>query len=236
MNTNQAFAILQKIGGIQAARMMTKNQDKLSIFKVWWFAHQLRRGVPIAKIIHEKWFYGMRFYTNRYTLDPRPDTETLVEAVISDKTDNLPARVLDLGTGTSCLVAAIVKNIPNASGVGIDKSYRAARVARKNIKNLGLADKIDIHRRSFDLNLPYGRFDIIVSNPPYIALNDKRVDIGASHDPKMALYAENNGLAAYEEIAKRAGNWMKPNGRIYLEIGEGQGATVRGIMKKNGWN
>lgn len=235
MNTNQAFEILQSAGGLQAARIITKNKDKLSRLQVWLIARKLRRGVPVGKIIGEKWFYGLPFYTNKHTLDPRPDTETLVSAVISEKTDDTPIRVLDLGTGTGCLVISIIKNITNASGVGIDKSRGAVHVAKKNVKDLKLGGRIEILRRSFDSNLNMGQFDIIVSNPPYIASNDDRVNIGAMHDPKMALYAKNNGLAAYESIAKRTKQWLKPNGKIYLEIGMGQGTAVCEIFAKSGW-
>ncbi|MDR0727247.1 MAG: peptide chain release factor N(5)-glutamine methyltransferase [Rickettsiales bacterium] len=236
MNTNQAFEILQKAGGIQAARIITKNKDKFSKLKVWWIAKQLLHGIPVAKIIHEKWFYGLPFYTNKYTLDPRPDTETLVESVIIDKTDNISSRILDLGTGTGCLIISIVKNIPNAFAIGIDKSYGAVKVAKRNVKDLELSDQVKIYRRSFDSNLNMGQFDIIVSNPPYIASNDDRVDMGAMHDPKMALIAKNNGLAAYETIAKNAVKWIKPNGKIYLEIGIDQGPAVQEIFVKNGWD
>ncbi|MDR0741145.1 MAG: peptide chain release factor N(5)-glutamine methyltransferase [Rickettsiales bacterium] len=234
MKTNQAFTILQKAGGTRAAKIITRN--KLSALRVWRIARQLRRGMPVAKIVHEKWFYGLPFYTNRHTLDPRPDTETLAAAVISDKIGGSSVRVLDLGTGTGCLIAAIVKNIPNAAGIAIDKSFGAVRVARKNIKNLGLKDKVEIYRRSFDSNLNYGQFDAIVSNPPYIAKGDARINIGALHDPEISLYAANNGLAAYETIARRAAKWLKPGGKIYLEIGADQGPAARDIFIRNGWN
>lgn len=79
------------------------------------------------------------------------------------------------------------------------------------------------------------KFDVIVSNPPYIAYGDTRVDTGATHDPKCALYAKNNGLWAYEQIAINAKNWIKPNGRIYLEIGAGQKTSVKKIFSSNGW-
>ena len=235
MKINQAFTTLQKAGGIRAARIITKDKNKIPTFKVLWMAHQLRRGVPVAKIIHEKWFYGLPFYTNRHTLDPRPDSETLVSAALADTYNNNPVRVLDLGTGTGCLIASIVKNVQNSSGVAVEKSRGAAHVARRNIIALGLGDKISIMRRSFDDDLTIGRFDIIVSNPPYIAHDDDRVDSGAMHDPKMALYADNNGLAAYEIIAKRAIDWIKPDGKIYLEIGIDQGNAVRKIFENMDW-
>ena len=234
MTINQAFEILKNAGGIRAARIITDNMPHIGRLRVWWIARALRRDVPVAKIIHQKWFYGLKFYTNKYTLDPRPDTETLVESVIADA-PNTP-NILDIGTGTGCIIAALVENISDAHGVGTDISRGAIRVARRNIRNLGLDNKINIIRASF--NNPRAlreKFDIIVSNPPYIAHNDKRVDAGAKHDPDIALYAGNNGNAAYEQIAKNAKNWIKPNGKIYLEIGKGAMRTVRKIFHDEGW-
>ena len=197
----------------------------------------LRCGMPVAKIIHEKWFYGLKFYTNRHTLDPRPDTETLVSAVISDKMDDTPIKILDLGTGTGCIICALVKNIKNAHGTAIDKSRPALHVARRNIHALGLADRIRTKHASFEHKRNISEtFDIIVSNPPYIAKNDTRVNDGALHDPKMALYAKNNGLAAYKSIAKNAHSWLKDGGKLYLEIGIDQGIDIKNIFIQNGWD
>ena len=234
MTINQAFEILKDAGGIRAARIITDNIKNPSRIRVWRMARALRRGVPVAKIIHKKWFYGLCFYTNKNTLDPRPDTETLVAAVIAD---NLTApRILDLGTGTGCIIISLVKNIYGATGVGVDISRGTIRVARRNIKNFDLSNKIKVVRASFDTpRAVREKFDIIVSNPPYIAIGDTRVDAGAKHDPKCALYAKNQGLSAYEQIAKNAKNWIKPNGKIYLEIGAGQMAAVKKIFESAGW-
>lgn len=236
MKINQAFTILQQAGGIRAARIITENVKKLSGIKVYWMAYQLRHGVPVAKIIGQKWFYGLKFYTNKHTLDPRPDTETLVMAVISDCNDNNPKQILDLGTGTGCIICSLVKNIPNTSGLAVDKSARALRVAKRNIKSLGLCNQIKTKHGNFNnAYLTHEKFDIIVSNPPYIAHNDMRVNDGAKHDPKIALYAEKNGLAAYESIAKNAKNWIKNNGNLYLEIGIGQETDIKNIFTQNNW-
>lgn len=237
MTINQAFTILQNAGGIRAARIITDNDKKLTYFKVWNMACALRRGVPVAKIIHQKWFFGLKFYTNKYTLDPRPDTETLVAAVIADCKTNEPRHILDLGTGTGCIISALVKNIPDATGVGIEKSFLARCVARRNIRNLNLVNLVKVKKGNFfnAYTAPNNAFDIIVSNPPYIAHNDNRVDRGAIHDPKCALYADNNGLAAYIAIAKNAKNWIKPRGKIYMEIGIGQDDAVRDIFCRAGW-
>lgn len=237
MKINQAFTILQSAGGVRAARIITDNVKNLTNIKVRRMARQLRRGVPVAKIIHQKWFYGLCFYTNKYTLDPRPDTETLVSAVIADAKNADTPRILDLGTGTGCIIAAIAKNIPGASGVGVEKSWRARRVARRNIANLNLGDRVQIRRGDFTKHRAiFGQFDIIVSNPPYIARGDARVNDAALHDPPVALFADDNGLAAYNAIARNAQDWIKRGGKIYLEIGIDQDITVRDIFVRAGWN
>ncbi len=237
MNRNQAFTILQQAGGIRAARLITENTKKLSMIRVLYMARKLRRGVPVAKIIHQKWFYGLKFYTNKHTLDPRPDTETLVAAVLSDCVNMDAPNILDLGTGTGCIICSLVKNIADSRGVAIDRSWRALRVAARNIKTLGLGHTIKTICTTFERSHDFGEpFDIIVSNPPYIAKNDMRVNRGAMHDPKMALYASDNGLAAYKLIAKNAVCWIKPHGKMYLEIGAGQGIDVKNIFMTYGWN
>ncbi len=236
MQTNQAFTILQNAGGVRAARIITENRPKLTTFAVRRMAKKLRRGVPVAKIIHRKWFYGLPFYTNAYTLDPRPDTETLVSAVISDIACGDAPKILDLGTGTGCIIAAIIKNSVDTHGVAVEKSWRAARVAKRNFRNLKINDRIKVRRASFEKpNAVHEKFDVIVSNPPYIARGDTRVDAGAMHDPKMALYAADDGFAAYQAIAQNARKWIRANGKIYLEIGMDMGRDVRKIFESNGW-
>ena len=236
MKTNQAFAILSAAGGAHAARIITEHNGNMLRFAVWRAARKLRRGVPVAKIIHEKWFYGMPFYTNRYTLDPRPDTETLVESALCDNRGVGRLRVLDLGTGTGCIIISILANISGASGVAVDLSRRALRVARKNIAKHDMGNRLVVVRGSFaNSKLVNEQFDVIVSNPPYIARHDMRVNAAAMFDPKMALYAEKDGLAAYMEIAQNAVNWIKSGGRIYLEIGAGMSRAVKSIFSRVGW-
>ncbi|MFQ6739549.1 MAG: peptide chain release factor N(5)-glutamine methyltransferase, partial [Alphaproteobacteria bacterium] len=201
MNTNQAFEILSRASDPHSARIICEHMPKMSVFKVHRIAFQLRKNTPVAKIIHEKWFYGLPFYTNSHTLDPRPDTETLVESVLSDKPQNV--KILDIGTGTGCIIAALMKHIPESTGVAIDKSYSALKVAKQNIRNLNLNKYIQIKHADFSKPKSINeKFDIIVSNPPYISHNDSRVDAYAKHDPKMALYAKHDGLYAYEQIAQ----------------------------------
>ena len=235
MNINQAFAILQKSGGVRAARIITEKHKKMSFFRVMRYAHLLKRGMPVAKIIHSKWFYGLEFYTNKHTLDPRPDTETLVSAVINDCRENKERKILDMGTGTGCIICALCKNLDGLSGIAIDKSRRALYVANKNIKKLGLRNKIKTMHADFSKFKSNEKFDIIVSNPPYIKYGDMRVNDAAKFDPKIALYAKNNGTAAYEQIAKNAPNLLKQDGKIYLEIGVGMANPVIKIFNYFGW-
>ena len=244
MTEKQAFELLAKSGNSRDARVVLDGirsdriRPRLNIsfiesIRIRRAAQQLRRGVPVAKIIGRKWFYGMEFETGRHTLDPRPESETLVDAVPQQISNTF---ILDLGTGTGNLICALVKNLPNATGVGIDKSLRACRVARRNVRRLGLSDRIKIIRGDFcKVQTGTDLFDIIVSNPPYIAVGDMRVNRGAQHDPKLALYAGADGLNAYRAIARTARAIIKPGGRIFLEIGAGQGNEVRKIFKNAGW-
>ncbi len=236
MKINQAFAILSDAANPHVARIITEHNGAMSRFAVWRAARALRRGVPVAKIIHEKWFFGMPFYTNMHTLDPRPDTETVVESVLRDWGGAKDVRVLDLGTGTGCILISIVRNIAGAGGVGIDISRGARRVAQKNVKKFDLSPQIKISRGTFcHMRVSGEQFDIIVSNPPYIAHGDTRVNAGAMFDPKIALYAQNSGLAAYAQIAENARAVLKQSGRLYLEIGVGMSRAVRATMARMGW-
>ncbi len=236
MKRNQAFEILSRATNPHDAKVVIENTTNFSAIKIWLITRALKKGVPVAKIIHQKWFYGLKFYTNRYTLDPRPDTETLVSAVISDCKSDLKPTILDLGTGTGCIIAALVKNIPGATGLATDISRKALRIAHKNMLNLGIINKVKLSRKNFNYSGIFNtQFDIIVSNPPYIPYGDKRVNLGAHYDPKLALYTKNDGLSSYEEIAKNALHWIKTGGKIYLEIGEGQKLKVKKIFTQKGW-
>lgn len=246
MKINQAFETLRAAGGIRAARIITEKNPKISRLSVWIAAKKLRRGVPVAKITGRRWFFGIEFHTNRHTLDPRPDTETLVSAVLADHgangsvraTANTPAgpRILDLGTGTGCIIISVCANLAGAHGVAIDISRGARRVARKNVRENGLAERISVRRGNFmrTMNID-GRFDVIVSNPPYIARDDARVDAGAMHDPAVALYARDAGYATYTAIAKNAKKLIEKDGKMYLEIGADMGDRVRDIFTSAGW-
>ncbi len=251
MLVNDAFLMLRDAAGPLEAKVVLKHLlgvDSVGLIDAakkeltWWQAfkvrrrvRQLKRGMPVAKIVGGREFYGLWFETARGTLDPRPDSETIIEAVKQFYPDtNLKLRFLDCGTGTGCLIGALAHVYPNSTGVGIDISFAAIRIAMRNIMNLGLYNRVHISRRDFKIQL-LEKFDVIVSNPPYIPEGDDRVDRSAQFDPHMALYAGVDGLDAYRALANSASKMLNENGHIFLEIGQGQADDVRRIFNNHGW-
>ena len=146
MTERQVFIFLTKFRNAHDVRVLMKHK-KITIFNILSIAYRLWRGVPIAKITNHKWFYGLEFYTNKHTLDPRPDSETLVEAVL--KNEPGARHIIDLGTGTGCLIISLLKNLPNATGTAIDISRPALRVAARNRKRHNLESRLTLKRTSF---------------------------------------------------------------------------------------
>lgn len=246
MNASAAFDLLKSSGDARAAKIilnhiLTTNfpvsnfkLSPLQSFRVWNAARKLRRKVPVAKIIGQREFYGLMFETGRATLDPRPDSETMIDALIKTYPREAKLKILDCGTGTGCLIAAAAQQFPNAVGTAIDISHSAVRCAARNILRLNLFRRIAVKRRDFAHPLP-DMFDIIISNPPYIANGDLRVDAGAAHDPAIALYAGRDGLDAYRALAASTPKMLTPDGKVFLEIGKGQKGKVSEIFERAGF-
>jgi len=183
-------------------------------------------GKPLAKIIGIKEFWSDKFFTNEHTLDPRPETEIIIEAVLELKSQQANLRILDLGTGTGCILLTLLKEFSNASGVGIDISAKALKVAEKNSRNLNLTDRVQIFQSNWFEKVT-GKFDIITANPPYISTNCSELEENVKKfEPHAALLAGNDGCAAYREIFKHAKNFLTPNGWMFVEIGKGQEKIV----------
>ncbi len=195
----------------------------------------LAGGKPITRILGHREFWSLDFQLSEATLDPRPDSETLIEAVldyIKDKSSKL--RILDLGTGTGCLLLSLLHEYKNATGTGVDLNPKAVETATQNAKNLGLGGRATFQQGSWFDGLTE-KFDIIISNPPYISETDyKTLDNNVrDYDPKLALVADNNGLACYEEIIQNAGHHLNPKGILVLEIGFGQKDDIFQILSDN---
>ena len=183
-------------------------------------------GKPVSKIIHESCFYGYNFYVNEDVLDPRMDTEVLVDAVIHDfKNHTAPLTILDICTGSGVILLTLLKELPNSSGIGLDISDKALYVAKKNCNNLNLSKRANFIQSDFCSTISsekyFSKFDIIVSNPPYIKTRDiQNLDKSViNYDPLIALDGGKNGTNAYIRILSKIGQLLTPNGKVYFEIG-----------------
>jgi release factor glutamine methyltransferase len=195
-------------------------------------------GEPLARILGEQEFYGLVFKLNGATLVPRPETEMLVDFALASLPPDQPSRILDLGTGTGCIALSILAHLPHASAVAVDVSPEAVACATENAAALDLAARFEA--RAGYWYKPIGRnerFDLIVSNPPYIRTGE----IGSlmqevrDHDPRAALDGGLDGLNAHRAVAFTARNFVKPGGLIALECGAGQGNSVATILKTGGF-
>lgn len=207
-----------------------------------------KNGEPVSRILGVREFWGLEFKVTPDVLDPRPDTETLVEAVLKwakaqapcpqaggrDGTGN-PFRILDLGTGTGCIPIALLSELPNATAVGVDISHAAALVAQENAVCHGMADRLRIVQGSWMEALKEQSFDVIVSNPPYIAPSEieKLSPEVKNHDPILALKADKNGFECYEKIFSTLKNHLHAKNRAYFEIGFDQLEGLTGIAEES---
>ena len=189
---------------------------------------------PVSRILGHREFWSLDFALGPATLDPRPDSETLVEAALAACPDR-PLRVLDLGTGTGCLLLAVLHDRPAAFGLGVDRSEAAAATARDNARALGLADRAAFLVGDWATALD-ARFDLVLSNPPYIpeaeiAALDPEV---RDHDPHLALSGGVDGLDAYRALAAALPGLLAPGGTAVVELGIGQAADVAALFRAAG--
>ncbi len=187
--------------------------------------------VPVSHLLGEREFYGRRFRVSRDVLDPRPETEALIEAALSQAFDH----VLDLGVGSGCILITLLAERTSATGLGVDLSEAACLQASANAVAHGVQDRVEILRSDWFGDIE-GRFDLIVSNPPYIAL-DEMGDLSPEvreHEPRLALTDEADGLGAYRRIAAGAPDHLMPGGRILVEIGPTQARAVGALFDAAG--
>lgn len=186
---------------------------------------------PMSHILGRREFWSLNFTVTPDVLTPRPDSETLVAAVLERVVDrSQPLSVLDLGTGTGCLLLALLSELAEAQGMGIDASEAALSVARHNAAALHLATRAAFRRGNWTQNIE-GQFDIIVSNPPYIATRDlSGLPAEVRREPVLALDGGTEGLAAYRALVPDLGRILAPGGMVALEIGVDQAFEVEGIL------
>lgn len=187
--------------------------------------------VPVSHLLGEREFYGRRFKVSKDVLDPRPETETLIDVALAEPFE----RVLDLGLGSGCILVTLLAESPQVSGLGVDLSEAACLQASANAVLHRVEARTDIQQSDWFSNVT-GTFDLIVSNPPYISL-DEMAELSPEvrqHEPNMALTDGGDGLAAYRAIAAGVGAHLRPGGRLCLEIGPTQGADVVALLQAAG--
>jgi len=190
----------------------------------------------VARIIGHREFYGLDFELSAATLEPRPDTELLVDLALVALPDG--GRLLDMGTGTGCIPISILVTRTDGFGVATDLNPLALEVAGRNAERHGVRTRLEMRQGDWFGALTSGeRFDLIVSNPPYIASDvvETLSDEVKKFDPRLALDGGPDGLAPYRIIAAEAGDWLKPSGQVMVEIGYDQGPAVSALFAAAGF-
>lgn len=196
-----------------------------------------KNSEPVAQILGEKHFWKDRFFVSRSVLTPRADSETLIEMLLRLRPDTTAAlRMLDLGTGSGCLLLSALREYPQATGVAVDASEVALAVASRNAAALGLASRVEMLRSNWCSNL-HGMFDVVLANPPYIPTGDivlLDADVRA-FEPHSALDGGADGLDCYREIVQQLLPHTRPASVLLFEVGMGQAEDVATIGEAAGW-
>jgi len=210
------------------------NLEQLENFKS--LIERRRKGEPIAYLINKKEFWKDEFFVNKDVLIPRPDTELIIEQVLKIYSKNVQLQVLDIGTGSGCILLSILKERPKFYGTGIDISKKSINVSKFNTKQLNLMNRVKFFHSSVD-NFKIGKYDLIVSNPPYIELfNLKYLEKDVvNFEPKLALNGGFDGFSKIRKVINKAGALIKKNGKFILEIGFNQKNKVKKILKEEGF-
>ena len=234
---SEGLLLLSRLLCVERSRLMAHPETKLSpqqgAAAREWFERR-RAGEPIAYLLEEREFFGLALRVTPDVLIPRPETERLVELALESIAPSEPARVLDLGTGSGAVAIALASERPGAEIVASDVSDAALAVARDNARRRGATIRF-LHGDWFE---PIGSmpFDLIASNPPYVAAHDPHLARGdVRFEPRLALVAGEDGMDHIEHIADRARNHLVPNGRILLEHGYDQAGRCLELLRGLGY-
>ena len=207
--------------------------EKKKLDKFW---ERYQKNEPISKIIQKKSFWNHDFFVNHDVLDPRPETELIIEAALSIFPSEKSIKILDIGTGSGCILLSLIEEFKNSSGVGIDISEKAISVAEKNKNNLKI-NRAKFITQDFEgyLSNHHEKFDLIVSNPPYIKTKDiEKLDENVKNfDPLIALDGGEDGLRFYRSLAYSVKPMLNDHGAFIIEIGYGQAKDVVKILEDN---
>ncbi len=195
-----------------------------------------KKGEPIAYITNNKEFWNDSFYVDKNVLIPRPDTELIIDQVLTIFQKNKQLQLLDIGVGSGCILLSLLKERPNFFGTGIDISKKSINISKYNAKILQLTNRVKFYNSDVD-NFKIGKYDLIVSNPPYIeSVNLKYLERDViNFEPKLALSGGFDGFSKIRKVINKAAYLIKRNGKLILEIGFSQTEKVRKILKENGF-
>ena len=195
-----------------------------------------KKGEPVAYLTRKKEFWKNDFYINQNVLVPRPDTEFIVEEVIKFSKKKLKLQILDIGTGSGCILLSLLKEIPSFYGTGIDISKKSINVSKYNAKMLNLTNRVKFYNSDVD-KFKIGKYDIVVSNPPYIELLKlKYLDKDlCKFEPKIALNGGIDGFSVIKKVVHKTSFLIKKNGKFFLEIGCNQKNKAKAILTKKGF-
>lgn len=234
-----ARLLLQHAAGLSAAALIADQGVSVDGRVAERFRLLIERRVrrePVSKIVGVKEFYGREFEVSRDVLDPRPDSESLVELCLEISDANGCAQILDLGTGSGILLLTLLAERRQLEGLGTDLSHEALEIAARNAAAHGLTGRCALVQGDWFVPVAE-RFHLIVSNPPYIeaaAIDGLQPEVNR-HDPRLALDGGPDGLESYRRIAAQAGSYLAAGGHVAVEIGLGQAAAVIGIFGQNGF-
>ncbi|MDU8926556.1 peptide chain release factor N(5)-glutamine methyltransferase [Alisedimentitalea sp. MJ-SS2] len=230
-----ARLLLAHVLQVEPGRLIIMADDPLkeaALERAYVLGARRRDREPMSHILGGREFYGRWLEVTGDVLDPRPETETLIEAALRKPFNE----VLDLGTGSGAILVSLLAEKGEATGIGTDLSGRALAVAEKNAEALGVGERAGFLESDWYAGVA-GQFDLIVSNPPYIAADEMPgLAPELAHEPRMALTDEADGFSAYRIIAQEAPEHLLPNGRLMVEIGPTQGAVVAAMFREAGFD
>ncbi|MCT8160612.1 peptide chain release factor N(5)-glutamine methyltransferase [Pseudoruegeria sp. SHC-113] len=231
-----ARTLLAHVLGVARGRLTLLGPDPLTEAQVAAYDALLKGRLarrPVSHLTGTRQFWGRSFRVTPDVLDPRPETEDLVALALQEPF----TRVLDLGTGSGCILLSVLAERPQATGLGVDASEAALTVAQGNAQALGLTDRASFRLSDWFSHVE-GRFDLILSNPPYITQAEmaELAPEVAGHEPHMALTPGGDGLSPYRIICAQAAAYLAPGGRVIFEIGHLQGAAVAALMRGAGFD
>ena len=216
---------------------LNKKISPSDIKKYNYYLNLRNQYKPMAHIFNHKFFWKYKFFVNKDVLIPRPETELIIEQILKILPKKSKKNILEIGTGSGCIAISLIRERPNCRIVAIDKSLKAIKVAKKNAEIHQVGKKVNFLNIDVDKYFS-NKYDIIVSNPPYIKKSDllsldKDVKF---YEPKIALSGGFSGLETFFKIIEKCNELLKNNGMLFLEIGEKQGKELRKNLKLNGFN